>query len=82
MPSELEIFDELLPTERVAIVVRLLFREGQALTSAEIAIRVGLTRRGAWRMMTKLSRVLPIYQDDRDRRWRALLDPDRAGAKP
>ena len=26
-----------------------------------------LTRVGAWMLMTRISRVLPIYQDDQDR---------------
>lgn len=54
---------ELIPTERVAIVVWRL-RDGESLSTAEVALAVGLTNSGAWRLLQKLSRVLPVYQTD------------------
>ena len=50
-------------TERVAIVVMALVRHpGRVYTTAEIAELAQMTHGGAWRMMTKISRVLPIGQ--------------------
>lgn len=46
-------------TERVGVVVDRLCRGGKATTN-EVAAWVGLTRFGAWEMLTRLSRVLPI----------------------
>lgn len=50
-------------TERVAKVAWRL-STGGALTTAEAAQLAGITARGAWRMLDKLSRVLPIVQVD------------------
>ena len=52
---------EYLPTERVAIVTAAL-AVGKQLTTAEVAQLVGLSRCGAWELLSKLSRVLPIMQ--------------------
>ena len=37
---------------------------GEAMTTAEVASLTGLTWAGAWFLMSRLSRVLPIYRDD------------------
>jgi len=50
-------------TERVAIVVMALVRHpGRVYTTAEIAELAQMTHGGAWMMMTKISRVVPIGQ--------------------
>lgn len=54
-------------TERVARVAWRL-ANGGALTTAEAAQIAGIGHRGAWAMLDKLSRVLPIVQVDG--RWR------------
>jgi molybdenum-dependent DNA-binding transcriptional regulator ModE len=54
--------DDLLPTERAAVLVRRLTL-GEAITTAQAARLVGVSRQAAWLMLTKLSRVLPIVQD-------------------
>lgn len=46
--------------------------EGAEMTTAEIAERVGLTHQGAWSMMQRVARVVPVYQDEG--RWRRF-DP-------
>lgn len=46
-------------TERVALVVHRL-AHGEAATTQEIAEWTGLTRFGAWDMLSRISRVLPI----------------------
>lgn len=51
--------EEYIPTERVAIIVWRL-RDGEQLSTAEIAAAVGLNLRAAQYMMAKLSRVLPL----------------------
>ncbi len=60
-------------TERVALVAWSLVL-GTALTTREIADLTGLTWGGAYRMLYRISRALPLYQDD-DGRW-ALLAVD------
>jgi hypothetical protein len=37
---------------------------GEELTTAEIALMAGLTFQGAWFLMIRLARVLPIYRND------------------
>ena len=37
---------------------------GEGMTTGEVASLTGLTQSGAWRLMDRLSRVLPIYRDD------------------
>jgi hypothetical protein len=55
---------DLLPTERIGLVVFLLMRHrGKKFTTAEIARSVGISHMGAWYMLEKLSRVLPISQE-------------------
>jgi predicted DNA-binding protein (UPF0251 family) len=51
--------DDLITTERVGIVVHRL-AHGEAGSTLEIAEWVGLTRQSAWKMLDKLSRVIPI----------------------
>jgi len=53
---------DLSPTERIAIVAYHL-SIGEQLSTADAASLTGLTRFGAWEMLDKLSRVLPIAQD-------------------
>lgn len=54
--------NEYTTTERVAIVAHLL-ATGEQLTTADVANLVGVTRCGAWEMLSKLSRVLPLVQE-------------------
>lgn len=53
--------DEMVTTERVGVVVWLLAR-GHTFTTAEVAKISGLTTQGAWLMLSKLSRKLPLVQ--------------------
>ena len=59
----MEVDDELIPTERVGLVVWRLWHR-RSLTTVEIAELAGVTRAGAWTMMDKLSRKLPIVLVD------------------
>lgn len=59
--------DSLVTTERVAIVAWKL-AAGASPTTSEIAAMVGISRSGAWEMMSRLSRVLPIHQVRNGRR--------------
>ncbi len=60
-------------TERVAIVVMALVRHpGRVYTTAEIAELVQMTHGGAWMMMTKISRVVPVAQSQGG--WMLLTD--------
>ena len=47
------------PTERVAIIVFLLCK-GRKFTTTEVAELCGVTRRGAYAIMARISRVLPL----------------------
>ncbi|NLX42133.1 MAG: hypothetical protein GXY79_01490 [Chloroflexi bacterium] len=49
--------------ERAALAVVWL-NDGAQLTTAELAERLGMTWGGAWRLMHRLARVLPIDQED------------------
>ena len=55
----LENTEDMVTTERVAIVVSRLVA-GHKGTTADIAEWVGLTRFGAWDMLSRISRVLPV----------------------
>lgn len=56
--------EEVLPTERTGVIVYVLMsHRGQKFTTAQLAQRVGLTHNGAWRMLCKLSRKIPICQE-------------------
>jgi hypothetical protein len=37
---------------------------GEGMSTAEVATITGLTWGGAWHLMNRLSRVLPIYRDE------------------
>lgn len=52
------------PSERVAVVVWWL-AHGEGLTTRQVATLTGLSRQKAWVMLCNLSRVLPIYQDEK-----------------
>lgn len=67
---------ELCVTERVGLVVWLLAAErGRKHTTADIARRLGVTYGGAWAMLGKLARVLPIAADSDG--WWMLPDESR-----
>jgi|GEM_PF-2851213 hypothetical protein len=51
------------PTERVAIIVFLLCK-GRKFTTNEVAELCGVTRRGAYAIMARISRVLPLTLDN------------------
>ena len=51
------------PTERTAIVVWLLAK-GRTFRTAEIADLTGVTRSGAYDIMARISRVLPVTMVD------------------
>lgn len=50
-----------LPTERASLVTSWL-RDGQQLSTNEIAQRTGISRYSAWKMLHRLARVVPIYR--------------------
>lgn len=58
---------DLMTTERIALVSWALLL-GKAYTTREVAELTGLTWGGAYRMLCRMSRVLPLYQHD-DGRW-------------
>ena len=60
-------YTELNTTQRIAYVVFSIMT-GESFTSAELAEQLDMSRQGAWAMMTKLSLILPIYQND-DNVW-------------
>ncbi len=52
-----------IPTERVAIIVFLLCK-GRTFTTDEVAELCGVTKRGAYYIMSRISRVLPLALDN------------------
>lgn len=54
--------EDLVVTERAAYIVYLLMR-GKTLTTAEIAAELGMTHSGAWQLLQKVARRVPIRQD-------------------
>lgn len=54
---------DFLPTERIGRTVWL-FAQGRALTPTELAHTLEITPRGARAMLARLSRVLPLIDDD------------------
>ena len=67
-------------TERVGLVVWHL-AHGEAMQTRNVAALTGLTMPGAWYLMTRLARVIPIYQDEQGF-WVvcAMLELEYAGA--
>ena len=55
---------------------------GESMQNRDVANLTGLSMTGAWQLMQKLARVLPIYQDDRGV-WVvcAMLELEYAGIK-
>lgn len=55
---------ETVTTERVALVAHLLMADpGVKLTTADLARRLEMTHNGTWRMLSVMSRVVPLVQD-------------------
>lgn len=50
-------------TERVAVIVYLLAR-GRKFRTADVAALCGVTRRGAYALMARISRVVPLTFED------------------
>lgn len=69
--------DEMIPTERVAIITYMLAR-GHRFTTMECGVIAGISRQGAWAMLNKISRVLPLAGPEAagGRRWYLLPDED------
>ena len=65
----------LTPQERAGYTAWILAR-GARLTTRDLALRIGLTERGARAMLCRLSRVVPIRQDVQGQ-WQAE-DGERA----
>lgn len=63
--------DELTPSERAAVLARLLTL-GWKPTTAEVALRFGIPRQSASRLLAQLSRVMPLAQ--MGRRWVMYMD--------
>ncbi len=55
----MELDEEMVVTERVAIIMRDLM-SGQRLTTQDVVNRTGIDRTGAYRMLVKIARVLPL----------------------
>ena len=55
--------EDYIPTERIALVVFWLV-QGSQLTTGDIARLAGISQQGAWSMMQKICRVLPLYQEN------------------
>lgn len=58
------------PQERAALVAWHL-AHGDAMLTSQVAELAGITQSGALKLMTGLSRVLPIYQND-DLFWEVI----------
>jgi len=58
---------DLIPTERITLIAWALALGG-TVTTGQVAKELGITRVGAWLLLTKMSRVVPITSDD-NRRW-------------
>ena len=67
MSPEPEQENEYVATERAALL-GYKFAQGARLTTMEVAVICGLTHSGAWRILDKMSRVLPLLQLD-DGKW-------------
>ncbi len=65
--------EELTPTERAAVLARLLAL-GWKPTTMEVAVRFGIHDRSAWRILARLSRVMPLVQVGD--RWVMFVDGD------
>lgn len=50
------------PQERAALITFQIVN-GQELTTMQVATRCGVTWGGAYRMMERISRVVPVYQE-------------------
>jgi hypothetical protein len=55
--------DDQTPEERAALVTWHL-AHGDAFQTSEVCSMTGLTRQGAYRLLCKVSRVVPIFQDE------------------
>lgn len=60
--------------ERVAIATLEVVHYGRAMTTREIAARVGLSWKEADAMMNDISRVVPIFKDEADYCWKRSCD--------
>jgi hypothetical protein len=66
---------ELTVTERAAFIGWQLMK-GNTWTTAEVAALMGMSWQGAFEMLNKASRILPIYQDDQ-KRWTKIPEPEQ-----
>jgi Mn-dependent DtxR family transcriptional regulator len=66
--------EELTPSERAAVLTRLLAL-GWKPTTMEVAVRFGVHRTTALNTLNKLSRVMPLVQMD-DYRWVMFINGD------
>lgn len=55
--------DELTPQERAARVTWAI-AQGETMSTQQVATLAGMSERGARWLMARLSRVLPVFQDD------------------
>jgi len=68
-------------TERVAVIVYLLAR-GRRFRTSEVADLCGLKRRGAYALMARISRVMPLtFLDGEWAEYRAEDEPDETEAQ-
>lgn len=58
-----EVEEEFIPTERIAITVFILC-QGGTVTPSYVAEITGIHPNGAWRMLSKLSRVIPLTEEN------------------
>lgn len=57
-------------TQERAALVTFEIVTGREMTTAEIAERIGTSRQSAWLLMQRVSRVVPVYQNNG--RWQHL----------
>lgn len=62
-----------IPTERTALVVAALW-ERERLTTREVVELTGISRQGAYDLMCRISRVLPVFQDLSTGYWQRTED--------
>lgn len=63
-------FADLSPTERAAALAYE-FAHGRAYTARRISERYGISTRGAYKLVNRISRAIPLYEDGGV--WRVLV---------
>jgi len=64
--------DELMAPERSAIVAWYVTKYGR-ISNARVRALTGLSRGGARHLLCRISRLIPIYYDEKSHNWHILL---------